>query len=112
MNKAKVVYYDKDGNMVKSTRYKNKRDLVKVKVEPNTIVHKKSLKLVKISWLNHGITLWFEDENGKIYPMTDMILYDYLEKNSIDLGERDIEFFQQGYVYSIGLVDKEEDSNA
>ena len=32
MNKAKVVYYDKDGNMVKSTRYKNKRDLVKVKV--------------------------------------------------------------------------------
>lgn len=107
MNKAKVIYYEKDGNMVKNTRYRNKENLVKVELEPDTVVHKKSLKLVRISWLNSGVTLWFEDENGKIYPMTDMVLFDYLEKNPIDFGERDIEFFQQGCVYSIGLVDKE-----
>lgn len=109
MNKAKEVYYDKNGVMAKSVRYKNKNDFTKVNIEPNTVVHKSSLKLISVSWTNSGVTFWFKDEDGKIYPMTDSVLMKYVKDHPIDFGERDIEFLKQGTVYSIGFVDKNGD---
>ena len=104
MNKAKVVYYDKDGDMVKSTLYKNKDKLIKSEIAPNTTITKK-LKLIGLGWLNSGVTFWFADETGRRYPMSDNVLIDYLDDNPIDFGERTFEFLQQGHVYSIGFVE-------
>ena len=105
MNKAKTIYYDKNGNMVKNTNYKDKNKLIKSEIEPGTVVRKKGLKLVNISWLNTGVTLWFEDANGRLYPMTDSVFLEYIKSNPIDFGDKDIEFLQRGSVYSIGFVE-------
>lgn len=104
MNKAKTVYYDKKGNMIKSTRYVNKDSLIKFNVEQGGIVHKKNMKLMNVTWQNSGVTFWFKDDADKYYPMTDTVFNEYLKDNPISFGDVDIEFLQQGYVYSIGFA--------
>lgn len=106
MNKAKTIYYKKNGNMVKSTRYENKKELIKSDIAPGTVVHRKGMKLVDMTWLNSGVTFWFVDENGRWYPMTDSVFKDYINKNPIEFGNVDIEFLQRGDVYSIGFVEE------
>ena len=106
MNKAKTVYYDKNGNMVKSTRYKNKNELIKSDIAPNTVLLKKGMKLVGITYLNHGVTIWFKDANGRFYPMTDSVFSDYIENHPIEFGDMNIEFLQRGDTYSIGFVEE------
>ena len=110
-NRAKTVYYDKNGNMIKNTNYKDKSKLIKSEIEPGSIVHKKGMKLVSLSWLNSGLTFWFADENGRRYPMTDSVFMNYLEDNPIEFGDMDIQFLQRGSVYSIGFVKGEKDDN-
>lgn len=105
MNKAKKVFYDDKGNMVKNTNYKDKSKLIISEIKPGTVVHKNGLKLVDINWLNFGVTLWFEDINGRRYPMTDSVFLEYIKSNPIDFGDKDIEFLQRGSVYSIGFVE-------
>lgn len=109
MNRAKTVYYDVKGNMIKNTNYKDKSKLIKSEIEPGSIVRKKGMKLVDLSWLNSGLTFWFADENGRRYPMTDSVFMNYLEDNPIEFGDMDIQFLQRGSVYSIGFVDKNGD---
>lgn len=105
-NRAKTVYYDKNGNMIKNTNYKDKSKLIKSEIEPGSIVRKKGMKLVDLGWLNSGLTFWFADENGRQYPMTDSVFMNYLEDNPIEFGDMDIEFLQRGSVYSIGFVEE------
>lgn len=111
MNRAKTVYYDGKGNMIKNTNYKDKSKLIKSEIEPGSIVRKKGMKLVSLSWLNSGLTFWFADENGRLYPMTDSVFMNYLKDNPIEFGDMDIEFLQRGSVYSIGFVKGERDDN-
>jgi hypothetical protein len=106
MNKAKTIYYKKNGDMVKSTRYENKSELIKSDIEPGTVVHRKGLKLTDITWLNTGVTFWFVDENKRGYPMTDSVFRDYIRENPIEFGDVGIEFLQRGDVYSIGFVEE------
>lgn len=109
--KAKTVYYDKHGNMIKNTNYKDKSKLIKSEIEPGSIVRKKGMKLVDLTWINSGLTFWFADENGRRYPMTDSVFMNYLEDNPIEFGDMDIQFLQRGSVYSIGFVKGEKDDN-
>lgn len=106
MNRAKTVYYDGKGNMIKNTNYKDKSKLIKSEIEPGSIVRKKGMKLVNLTWLNSGLTFWFADENGRRYPMTDSVFMNYLEDNPIEFGDMDIQFLQRGSVYSIGFVEE------
>ena len=110
-NRAKTVYYDKNGNMIKNTNYKDKSKLIKSEIEPGSIVRKKGMKLVDLGWLNSGLTFWFADENGRQYPMTDSVFMNYLEDNPIEFGDIDIEFLQRGSVYSIGFVEEKKNDN-
>lgn len=110
-NRAKTVYYDKNGNMIKNTNYKDKSKLIKSEIEPGSIVRKKDIKLVDLGWLNSGLTFWFADENGRQYPMTDSVFMNYLEDNPIEFGDMDIEFLQRGSVYSIGFVEEKKNDN-
>lgn len=110
-NRAKTVYYDKNGDMIKNTNYKDKSKLIKSEIEPGSIVRKKGMKLVDLGWLNSGLTFWFADENGRQYPMTDSVFMNYLEDNPIEFGDMDIEFLQRGSVYSIGFVEEKKNDN-
>ena len=49
-NKAKTVYYDKNGDMVKNTNAAGvrKSNLIKSEIEQGTVVRKKGMKLVDI----------------------------------------------------------------
>lgn len=110
-NRAKTVYYDNDGNMIKNTNGYgiNKNNLIKSEIKQGDVVHKKGMKLVGLGWLNSGLTFWFADENGRQYPMTDSVFMNYLEDNPIEFGDMDIEFLQRGSVYSIGFVEGEKE---
>lgn len=112
-NRAKTVYYDKNGNMIKNTNGYgiNKNSLIKSEIKPGAVVHKRGMKLVDLGWLNSGLTFWFADENGRRYPMTDSVFMNYLEDNPIEFGDVDIQFLQRGSVYSIGFVKGERDDN-
>jgi len=111
MNRAKTVYYDGKGNMIKNTNYKDKSKLIKSEIEPGSIVRKKGMKLVGLTWLNSGLTFWFADENGRRYPMTDSVFMNYLKDNPIEFGDMDIEFLQRGSVYSIGFIEEKKNDN-
>lgn len=104
MYKAKYVYYDKSGNMVKSTRDKNVSSLIKSDIQPDTTVTKR-LKAVGLGWLNNGWALWLADDTGRKYPMSSSVLHSYLKNHDIDFGERTFEFLQRGDTYSIGFVE-------
>lgn len=105
-NRAKTVYYDKNGNMIKNTNGYgiNKNSLIKSEIKPGAVVHKRGMKLVDLGWLNSGLTFWFEDDSGRRYPMTDSVFLNYIKENPIEFGDMDIEFLQRGSVYSIGFV--------
>ena len=107
-NKAKTVYYDKNGDMVKNTNAAGvrKSNLIKSEIEQGTVVRKKGIKLVDLGWLNCGLTFWFMDENGRRYPMTDSVFLKYIKDNPVDFGDMNIEFLQRGSVYSIGFVEE------
>lgn len=104
MNKAKTVYYDKNGNMVKNLRYENKKELTKTDIAKDTVVSKSGMRLISITPLRSGVTFWFEDADKKLYPMTDTVFNHYIKDNPIDFGDMNIEFLKKGEVYSIGFV--------
>lgn len=111
MNKAKTIYYNKRGNMVKTTKYENKKELIKSDIAPGTVIRKKGMKLVDITPLTNGVTFWFLDENERYYPMSDTVFRSYISNSPIEFGDMNIEFLQRGDVYSIGFVKGEKDDN-
>lgn len=95
MNKAKEVYLDKDGNMIKEAGWRDiKRHPEKyTEVSVDLMPQKLSLTLVGLGWQNSGVTFWFKGDDGREYP--------------IPVGEFDIEYLKQGTVHSIGFKDGE-----
>lgn len=104
MNKAKKYYIDNKGNMVKSTRHK--RDLKEITVEEG-YTERKNLKLTRADWQNSGLTFWFKDDENHGYPMSWHEFNDYLREHPVEFNDMNIEFLQQGNVYSIGFVDND-----
>lgn len=106
MNKAKHIYIDENGKMMSQCTkreaewFPNKYK----KVDADGVIHRKNLTLVCYTWLNRGVTLWFEDDDGQMFPMTDSVFGEYLAKHPINIGEVDIEYLQRGQTYSIGIV--------
>jgi hypothetical protein len=90
-------YVDKDGDMVRSLRHRN-RNNVEVLAEP---FHAK-LKIVSVASLNSGCYFELQDENGKIYKMNDVMLGEYIAQKDVFL-EGDWKFYKQGIAYSIGI---------
>lgn len=109
MNKAKEVYLDKDGNMIKKAWYGdvNKHPEEYTEVNVSLMPQKLKLRLCGLGWQNSGITFWFKGDDGREYPMSWGIMSDYLQTHSIPVGEFDIEYLKQGTVYSIGFKDGE-----
>lgn len=109
MNKAKEVYLDKNGNMIKKAwcgdikRHPEKYTEVSVDLMPQKL----SLTLVGLGWQNSGLTFWFKGDDGREYPMSWGVMSDYLQTHSIPVGEFDIEYLKQGTVHSIGFKDGE-----
>lgn len=107
MNKAKKIYLDENGNMIKKAEnwrideYPEKYTAVDVSLMPQKL----NLTLTCLAWQNSGITFWFKGDDGRKYPMSWGNMCDYLENHPIPLGEFDIEYLQQGAVYSIGFAD-------
>lgn len=106
MNKAKKIYLDANGDMVKSV---SKWDIEHFpdkykRFDVESVVDRKKLRLVGLSYLNSGVTLWVEDEDGRDYPVTDSVFNKYLHEHPLDMGLVDFEYLQQGSTYSIGFV--------
>ena len=104
--KAKEVYYDTTGDMVKSTLGLNLNNYIKSPVEGKTLT--KRFRLVDIQrHEQRGVTFWFEDNTGRRYPMGDGYFKEYLQKHPIDFGEQTTGFYKYGHVYSIGFIEGE-----
>ena len=105
MNKAKEVYLDENGNMIKKVwcgnvnRHPEKYTEVNVSLMPQKL----KLTLVGLEWQNSGLTFWFKGDDGREYPMSWGVMSDYLQTHSIPVGEFDIEYLKQGTVHSIGF---------
>lgn len=115
MNKAKRIYIDDNGNMVKDAYFirdkkRKPRKIKHIKI-PDNYIDKRDLYLTSISRTNKGLTFWFEDDGGTIYPMCDSELIGWVKKHPIKFEDATWVYKQQGYIYSISFEEERENED-